>query len=320
MEPRKIYCPNCYNPIENDSKECPRCFTIISHNLENFLLAKYKIFTLIGVFGALSIYLLTTSNQNGGDPLLLSGSLFSLTLVIILSGICIWDLLTYFSTKNEKIDYQNLSIGDIFRKIRSLPSFILFSVFFSALIFILALFVLSNKAANYSIISTVFLTVVAIIFISIVYYPYRYFIEKMNNWIRAIIFVFLLYALFSFIQTQILKLPFEPISISLTAIVSLILIILLGRCLQLMYRDMTSEKSGLTMDTTPDTQDEDNKEITENKKTDPTENQNKKSGGKEKIAVAFALVIIGVFLNFVLILVFGINHRYTYRLDMDFIF
>jgi len=154
MDPEKIYCPNCFNQIDTSSKECPRCFTRISHNLENFLLAKYKIFTLIGVFGALSIYLLTTSNQNGNDPLLLSGRLFSLTLVIILSGICIWDLLIYYSMKNEKIDYQNLSISDIFRNIRPLPSFILFAAFFSALIFILAVYVLSNKAANYSIIST----------------------------------------------------------------------------------------------------------------------------------------------------------------------
>ena len=177
MDQEKKYCPNCYNPVETGLEECPRCFTKISHNLENYLLAKYKIFTLIGVFGALSIYLLTTSNQNNNNSLLLSGSLFCLTIVIILSGICIWDLFVY-SMKKEKIDYQNLTIWDIFRSVKPLPSIILFAAFFAALIFILALYVLSNNSVNYAIVSAVVLTAMAIIFISILYYPYRYFIEK----------------------------------------------------------------------------------------------------------------------------------------------
>ena len=108
MEPGKIFCPNCYNQVETGLTECPRCFTRISNNLENFLLAKYKIFTLIGVFGALSIYLLTTSQKNSDNSLLLLGSLYCLTIVLILSVICIWDLLSYtFKSKSRFQDSFN---------------------------------------------------------------------------------------------------------------------------------------------------------------------------------------------------------------------
>ena len=140
----------------------------------------------------------------------------------------------------------------MFQSVKSLPAFILFAGFFSGLIFILTTYILSNKAVNQTVISTVFLTAIAIIFISFLYYPYRYFIEKFNNWIRAFIFVLLLFGLFSFIKSQITTLPFELISVSLTTIVSLILIVLLGKCLGLMYRDLISEKDVTPIDPTID--------------------------------------------------------------------
>jgi hypothetical protein len=342
MDQERKYCPNCYNPVEAGLEECPRCFTKISHNLENYLLAKYKIFTLIGVFGALSIYLLTTSDQNNHDQLLLSGSLFCLTIVIILSGICIWDLFVY-SMKKEKIDFQNLTIWDIFRSVKPLPSILLFAAFFSALIFILTLFVLSNNAVNYTIVSTIILIAMAIIFISVIYYPYRYFIEKWkNNWFRAIIFVFLLFVLFLYIKNQITILPYEPISISLTAIISSILIILLLQCLRLMYRDMTSENSVTTTDETTVTPKRKTDDLTIENQAEPRTKGSQKKLNKwrqsEGILFAFALIIIGIALNtffiwvwgdkFSLFLPFGygflflgvtliVNNRFSQKVEVD---
>lgn len=309
MDQKRKYCPNCYNPVEIGSDECSRCFTKISHNLENFLLAKYKIFTLIGVFGALSIYLLTTSNQNNNDSLLLSGSLFCLTIVIILSGICIWDLSVY-SIKNEKIDFQNLTIWDIFRSVKPLPSIILFAAFFAALIFILVLYVLSNNAANYTIISAVLLTAIAIVAISIVYYPYRYFIERWNNWIRAVIFIVLLSALFSFIKTQITTLSYNLINVSLTAIISLIIIVLLAKCLVLMYRNLTSAKQVTSIDTTTVKSERKNDDLTVEDHTEPQPKESVRelngwSLRDKKILYAIALIIFGLVLNFIFILVCG---------------
>nr|WP_319377113.1 zinc ribbon domain-containing protein [uncultured Methanoregula sp.] len=298
MEPAKIYCPNCYNQVENGSKECPRCYTKISHNLENFLLGKYKIFTLIGVFGALSIYLLTISQKNDDNSLLLLGSLYCLTIVIILSAISIWDLFVY-SFKNQKIDYKKFSIYDIFYSVKPLPALILFTAFFCVLIFILSIFILSNPAVNETIIYAFLLTAVAIIAISIIYHPYRFFLEKWNNWIRAAIFIFLLIALFSIIKNQISDGLNNPLSLALTAIFSSILIILLINCLELMYREMTTEKEVKPIDPT----------IidghTKLEMKDPAKNPIEKNRERRKILFAIVLIILGVILNFILVLVLG---------------
>lgn len=311
MDQTKKYCPNCYNQVENGSEECPRCYTKISHNLENFLLAKYKIFTLIGVFGALSIYLLTTSQKNSDSSLLLLGSLYCLTIVIILSGICIWDLFIY-SFRDQKIDYKNLSIRDIFYNVKPLPALILFTAFFCVLIFILSIYILSNTAVNETIIYSFFLTAVAIIAISVIYYPYRYFVEKFNNWIRAVIFVFLLFALFSFIKTQITTGPNNPISISLTAIFSSILIVLLIKCLALMYRDMISVKNVPSIDTTPVEPERKSEGLpiedrTEPQKKELTGNPNEKNRDERRKLFGIALIVLGIILNFIIILIFGNN-------------
>jgi uncharacterized membrane protein YidH (DUF202 family) len=245
MEQEIKYCPNCYNQIENDSEECPRCFTKISRNLENFLLAKYKLFTLIGVFGALSIYLLTTSQQNGNDPILRSGSFFSLIIVIILSAICVWDLIRYF--RIEDPDYKELPVSAIIKSVRTLPALIMFLVFFVGLILILTLYVLLNTKIGPAVVFTLFIIGFSL-FLIVFYYTFRYQTEKImeklegrkaNIWIIGLISFSLILALTQIIKNQITVLPLDIGNLSFSIICSIVFIALLINFLKLMYKEMT---------------------------------------------------------------------------------
>ncbi len=180
MDQNLKYCPNCDCKIDTESQECPRCYTKVSRNLENFLLAKYKLFTLIGIFGALSIYLLNNAipASNPSNPFLHAGSLLSLMIVIILSIICIWDLVHYI--KIEEPDYKEFPWSTLIKSIRTLPAIIMFFVFFICLISILAIYVLSNPQMAQVFIFTLFIIVFLLIFIG-TYYIYRYCLEKVTD-------------------------------------------------------------------------------------------------------------------------------------------
>ena len=116
----------------------------------------------------------------------------------------------------------------------------------------------------------------------------------------------MLFLLFSYIKNQITILPYEPISISLTAIVSSILIVLLLQCLRLMYKDMTSEKCVIPIDKSERKTDaltvEDH---TEHQTKGSIRNLNEGSLTGRKFLFAIALIIFGIALNFIFILVYG---------------
>ena len=131
-----------------------------------------------------------------------------------------------------------------------------------------------------------------------------------NNWFRAVVFGLLLFLLFSYIKNQITILPYEPISISLTAIVSSILIVLLLQCLRLMYRDMTSEKCVIPIDTTIVKSERKTDALTvedhtEHQTKGSIRNLNEGSLTGRKFLFAIALIIFGIALNFIFILVYG---------------
>jgi len=258
MDQNQKYCPNCDCKVNTDSQECPRCYTKVSRNLENFLLAKYKLFTLIGIFGALSIYLLNnaTPESNPSNPFLHVGSLLSLMIVIILSIICIWDLVHFI--KIEEPDYKEFPLSTIIKSIRILPAMILFFVFFICLISILTIYVLSNPQMAQVFVFTLSIIVFLLIFIG-TYYTYRYYFEKLPELlnekltgkisdigIRRVIIVifgvfsfFLVFLVAQMIQTQILVLPMSSGNLTLSLIGIIICITLLIDCLNLMYKRLT---------------------------------------------------------------------------------
>jgi len=253
MEQDTKYCPNCCNQFESNYDECPRCFTKISRNLENFLLAKYKLFTLIGVFGALSIYLL---NQNGDNQILHAGSFFSLIIVIILSLICVWDLICFI--KIEESDYKEFPWTTVITSLKILPTLFMFLVFFIGLILILTGYVVSDKRIFSAIIYTIFLIAFSIFAITI-YFIYRYLIEKALEKLperlpyklkpKILTIRLLILGVFSFFlilaTTQIAfnqitgVVPLDVGDVSVSCIISISILTLLTACLKFMFKDMT---------------------------------------------------------------------------------
>jgi len=105
MDDPKNFCQSCGFELAEGSKICKRCNLIAALNLENYLLSKYKLFAVIGIFGALSVYLSTTASTHGNNLFLQYGSYLGLSIVILLSFILGWDLLFYsFKTLHFQFD------------------------------------------------------------------------------------------------------------------------------------------------------------------------------------------------------------------------
>jgi len=79
-------CINCGHDVDENSNYCPQCGqTIKGCNIEDFLNDHFRIFAIIGVFGAISLYLSNFSANNENNFLLQAGSLLSLSIVVLLS-------------------------------------------------------------------------------------------------------------------------------------------------------------------------------------------------------------------------------------------
>jgi hypothetical protein len=87
-------CPNCNTEIADHLTHCWVCDSNLI-TLENYLNKKNKILVIIGVFGALSIYLLQTANTYNGNYLLQLGSGMSLLVMVVLSSHLILDCNKY---------------------------------------------------------------------------------------------------------------------------------------------------------------------------------------------------------------------------------
>jgi hypothetical protein len=93
-------CPNCDTEIADHLSVCWVCNSSLI-TLENFLNKKNKILVIIGVFGALSLYLLQTAGNNSDNFLLQLGSGISLLVMVVLSSIIITDCLRYIKRYPE---------------------------------------------------------------------------------------------------------------------------------------------------------------------------------------------------------------------------
>jgi hypothetical protein len=109
-----MQCPNCKTEIAHHLSICWYCDSNLI-TLENFLNKKNKILIIIGVFGALSIYLAQTATINDNNLLLQFGSGMSLLVVIILASIILKDCYAFIkkfpTNPNLRSPMYSYSIG-----------------------------------------------------------------------------------------------------------------------------------------------------------------------------------------------------------------
>lgn len=249
MNGSKIYCQNCGYELEDHASICKRCHVVVALNLENFLLSKYKLFTIIGIFGALSVYLSTNAATHGNNPFLQYGSYISLAIVILLSFICGWDLLIYsfkilqFQFDGECHNWAWLKLGFRFSTI------FLFMSFFVAVIGLISLYILSSDITiATSLILTTVLDFLILIIITTFYFPYRSLIETRGNLFRffmnfVLIFIpFLTIKLYFLGHTEDIFALFIPISL---IVIDYVLMI---RCSWLILQTMDTGIKSITLE------------------------------------------------------------------------
>ena len=248
MDDSKNFCQNCGFELDEGLTVCKRCNLVAALNLENFLLSKYKLLAIIGIFGALSVYLSTTASTHGNNPLLQYGSYISLAIVILLSLICGWDLVQY-SFKilqfpfDEKFHYWAwLKLGFRFSTI------LLFISFFASVILLISLYILSDITVAQPLIYSIVLDFIILLIITTIYYPYRSMIEMRGTIFRLILNFLLIGALVFSIKQLSVETPdklLNIISISFFIILSLFLIV---RSSMLIFQTMNTGTRSLTID------------------------------------------------------------------------
>jgi hypothetical protein len=73
-------CKNCGHNVESGSNYCSRCGqTIEGCTIQDYLNDHFRIFAVIGVLGAIALYLASFAEANGDNFWLQAGSLLSLT-------------------------------------------------------------------------------------------------------------------------------------------------------------------------------------------------------------------------------------------------
>ena len=222
MVDSKIFCQNCGFELDEGSIVCKRCNVVAALNLENFLLTKYKLLAIIGIFGAISVYLSTTALTQGNNQFLQYGSYISLAIVILLSSIFGWDLVLYsfkilqFSF-DDKTHYRTwLKLGFRFAII------LLFISFFASMIFFISFYIISDVTIAQSLMYSIAVDFMILFIITTIYFPYRTLIEASGNVFRF----FLIFLLIVFFVVTIKQIFAETVDNLLNIIFIFILIIL----------------------------------------------------------------------------------------------
>jgi len=249
MDDPKNYCQSCGFELEEGSKICKRCNLVAGFNLENYLLSKYKLLAIIGIFGALSVYLTTTASTHNNNPFLQYGSYLGLSIVILLSFILGWDLLFYsakilqFQFDEETHYWPWFKLGFRFSTI------LLFMSFFVGIIGFITLYILSDIPVATTLIFAIVIDLFLLLLIAMFYFPFRSQIEMHGNGFRFIVNCALILLLVSSLFNKPTSTVVEFfMSIIFTISIDIVGLSLLFRSLQLMYTSMNTGVRSITIE------------------------------------------------------------------------
>lgn len=248
MDEPKYFCQNCGFELDEGSKICRRCNVVAALNLENFLLSKYKLLAIIGIFGALSVYLSTTATSHGNNMFLQYGSYISLSIVILLSIICGWDLVLYsFKILQFPFDGENhywtwLKLAFRFSTI------LLFVIFFASVIFSISIYILSDITIAEPLIYSIAIDFLILLIITGIYFPYRSWIESSGNPFRFFLNFFLILSLVIAIRQLFSENPDKLFNIIMDSIFIILVLFLLLRSSMLIFTTMNTGVRSLTIE------------------------------------------------------------------------
>lgn len=179
-------CPNCNTDIADHLNVCWFCGSNLI-TLENFLNKKNKIIVIIGVFGALSIYLSQTAVNNNNNFFLQFGSGISLLIMTALASLLTKECYSFIQKFPKYREYQGTGYSKWFRQTTELLYlWIFFTGFFSIVIFVL-LFMLFFSNINEFVLKIIFGCVLAILFVPFIILPSDYFVRQKIWWKQFIL-------------------------------------------------------------------------------------------------------------------------------------
>jgi hypothetical protein len=246
MDASKSFCQNCGFELEEGSTTCKRCNLVAATNLENFLLSKYKLLAIIGIFGALSVYLSTTAATHGDNAALQYGSYISLAIVILLSLNFGWDI-TLYSLKILQFQFDGTPHYRAWFKLAfRFAIALLFISFFTGVILSIAFYIVSDITLAQSLMYSITLDFIVLLIITTIYFPYRSLIESSGIYVKmGLLFLLILMLLFA-IKSTIAQQNEQWFSIIVTLVFIIISVYLIIRSSFLIYKDLNNGVKSLT--------------------------------------------------------------------------
>ena len=192
-------CKNCGHDVDNNSKYCTLCGqTIQGCTIEDFLNDHFRIFAVIGVFGAIALYLASFAESNGNNLLLQAGSLLSLSLVVLLSIDLVFRISPYIRNCSAKEEDIEESYRTWFKLSWDALQLHLFRWVFLLIFGCVALFLLFYSEMNNILLSSLGALILILIMIAGIYRPAVHAV-KTNKRYQVTFFMIVLASLLSFI-------------------------------------------------------------------------------------------------------------------------
>jgi len=213
-------CPNCNTEIADHLTCCWVCNSNLV-TLENFLNKKNKILVIIGVFGALSLYLLQTANSNDANFFLQLGSGISLLVMVVLTSIIISDCYSYIK-KYPKIpgDLKEASYAEWIRHTSGLLYLWAFLIGLCVIVSSVLLFMLFFSKINVIVMSITFGFILIFVMVSLILLPIDDLIKRNffpNQLFAIFIFSFLTILLGLYLSRDLI--PFNQFSFTMDLVV-----------------------------------------------------------------------------------------------------
>jgi hypothetical protein len=165
-------CKNCGHNVEDDSKYCPQCGQAIHGcTIEDFLDANFRIFAVIGVFGAMALYLASFAEKNENTFLLQAGSLLSLTIVVLLSVNLVFRVSPYLKNCAASEKAMEESYRSWLKLSWNIIQIQVFRAVFLLIIACIALYLLIYSNMNSALLNSLGALIMLLIMITFIYMP-----------------------------------------------------------------------------------------------------------------------------------------------------
>lgn len=165
-------CKNCGHNVENGSNYCSQCGQVIQGwTIVDYLKGNFQIFAVIGVFGAISLYLASFAENSGSNSWLKAGSLLSLSLVVLLSLGLVFRIVPYLRNCAAQEGHMEKSYRSWFKLSWEITQIIVFGVVYLFIFCLMAAYLLFDSEMGSTLLSNLVALIFLLLMLAGVYLP-----------------------------------------------------------------------------------------------------------------------------------------------------